>query len=1242
MGAVNGVGQSSTPASEDQDNYEIIGNNCIDNNLTYNLCSYKTTNKYVIYDRESDNNQLHLNETSINTYIKNTSSIAFGITVTTNLPLEQRLRGNYGITYEIAFANASTDETIIKNYTLDINQFEGNPYTFTNPKHQLVIFDIDGVNFKYINKVYLFCIDFPNQDNSKPNDIAINGLEMYGSQVLNPADLESYSLSLITPQGSYFDENSSPDATKLIQAQVRVKGKYINPETQILPYYWFIENNNVTTSSEEYNSYGGQGWACLNTKTTQWIAGDYQYTIHKSDSAAKETKYKCVVIYNDVVLSKVFTIFNYSSEYDISIISDSGTQFYYDIGNPSLTCLVNGREENGYTYKWVAIDNNNNFTSLLETIAYNIEYNTAKSNYNRLIEEIAEEESMAAASQAELQQNLTIIDKYDKIMRVENKNIYHIQISDITNFTTYKCSVYHNNIYIGTASITLYNNLNKESGYTLVINNSSQLFKYSKTGVSPASKSLENPQVIPNLSFTIYDDLGNAISDDILENCQIEWMIPYENTLLDIPSEYQLEESADGYIIIKNQVEIKYQIKDTYNIDSINNDIRLKVKYEDINLIAATDFVFSKEGDLGINGNDFVCKIVPNTQNINFGYPMILNGQLNYIPKETNKWFNVQLWHDGIKIFEGNIAGTSTENKNVSIKWSILKNKYNNTVFDNSSLSVTDNGIFSYLGYNGENSPANIIRAEVEYDNEKYYATMPMITAETAQDYKISLREGYGFRFALYNKEGALPQYDNSNPFTLDVMKIINGVWENVSTLTKDHAVTYSWNVKGRIYNVENYNTWINNQSLLEYKTTDGTLLKNQKWYRPSDEYNGYCVNNALECIVWNKDNQQVAKIHIPIHFLLNKKDNVELDTWDGNYINLNGNEKMLIPQIGTGKISNDTFTGVFFGKIKSSNQNQLKSGLFGYNTGNQMFSINSENNAITIGRNNNAQIIMNNTGAIELKNTGISINLTNKTISWVNGNFAVDENGYITAKAGGSIANFNIGNYTLSKNTVGLSSNSNYGYAFWAGDADYNQAPFYIDHTGKIYATKGTIGGWTIDTGEIKNSSGTVHFSSSGYLRGPNWSINSNGHAIFKDIEISSANSSLSATDKILNIGSFYVYKNGYTYIDSGYVNGSVVSTGINATNITTGNLNISSGNCYFRMGFGGNANPSVSGLNVGTYGIDMNGSSVRECSEISNSNGDIIIKGGTSESHIKVYTASDGAVTLKDFIQGVIDGTY
>ena len=196
------------------------------------------------------------------------------------------------------------------------------------------------------------------------------------------------------------------------------------------------------------------------------------------------------------------------------------------------------------------------------------------------------------------------------------------------------------------------------------------------------------------------------------------------------------------------------------------------------------------------------------------------------------------------------------------------------------------------------------------------------------------------------------------------------------------------------------------------------------------------------------------------------------------------------------------------------------------------MFSINSENNAITIGRNNNAQIIMNNTGAIELKNTGISINLTNKTISWVNGNFAVDENGYITAKAGGSIANFNIGNYTLSKNTVGLSSNSNYGYAFWAGDADYNQAPFYIDHTGKIYATKGTIGGWTIDTGEIKNSSGTVHFSSSGYLRGPNWSINSNGHAIFKDIEISSANSSLSATDKILNIGSFYVYKNGYTYI--------------------------------------------------------------------------------------------------------------
>jgi len=44
-----------------------------------------------------------------------------------------------------------------------------------------------------------------------------------------------------------------------------------------------------------------------------------------------------------------------------------------------------------------------------------------------------------------------------------------------------------------------------------VINNGSAVFKYNENGVAPNNRSLENPQVIEALTFTIYDNLGNTI-----------------------------------------------------------------------------------------------------------------------------------------------------------------------------------------------------------------------------------------------------------------------------------------------------------------------------------------------------------------------------------------------------------------------------------------------------------------------------------------------------------------------------------------------------------------------------------------------------------------------------------------------------------------------------------------------------------------------------------------------------------
>ena len=89
-----------------------------------------------------------------------------------------------------------------------------------------------------------------------------------------------------------------------------------------------------------------------------------------------------------------------------------------------------------------------------------------------------------------------------------------------------------------------------------------------------------------------------------------------------------------------NDLTLPYSIAEKYNkTKAENNKIGLSVKYKDLNLSTETAFTFVKEGDPGVNGNDVVCKIVPNLSDEDLKafkeYPMIMNGTLNYTPAES-------------------------------------------------------------------------------------------------------------------------------------------------------------------------------------------------------------------------------------------------------------------------------------------------------------------------------------------------------------------------------------------------------------------------------------------------------------------------------------------------------------------------------------------------------------------------------------------------------------------------------
>jgi len=68
---------------------------------------------------------------------------------------------------------------------VDVDMMTGNPYKLINGTHQSGIFEIDNQNFLRVNLISLFVRDFPNQDNSKPNDIFISNLEIKGAVKLS-------------------------------------------------------------------------------------------------------------------------------------------------------------------------------------------------------------------------------------------------------------------------------------------------------------------------------------------------------------------------------------------------------------------------------------------------------------------------------------------------------------------------------------------------------------------------------------------------------------------------------------------------------------------------------------------------------------------------------------------------------------------------------------------------------------------------------------------------------------------------------------------------------------------------------------------------------------------------------------------------------------------------------------------------------------------------------------------------
>lgn len=922
IGTVDKLGVDYITSAIGEQAYNIIGNDVIQDTGTFYLDIDYADYSYALYDEDNSyqDQNLGFNITALNQYIKQASSILIGATIKTTIPQPKRQLGNYGIKFIIEFKDDKGNIGIEREYILDEDRMIDNPYNLAQPTRQYAIFDIDNQNFVKVKKIIIFNKDFPNssgESHTKLNNgqIELTNLELKCAARMTEEELNGLSLSVIAPRGLLF--LNSADRPKILQAQVKFKGRAV-PAANV-SFYWGIEDLQINPQRQtEYNKYLGRGWRCINNynivqaeggaRSIQWASYGDTYEFEFSQALVTDNRMRVAAVYDGNAITKQINIQNLTSSAGvITIESSNGTEFHYGIGQTQLQCSISNISYTSLVYAWGWQNGGGELEQLSSTI-----------------------------------------------------NTLAVQAKYITNFAIYRCSVYDRyggeDHLIGTGLIKLTNSMEEGNVNPLMIENGTALYKYNEKGISPTSRTLQNPQIVQVLSFKLYNDVGEEIQifhNHLIDSrANVKWRVPTTNTLLKLPDPPQTTE--DGYYIVQNTETLTYDLEQRYDVRKTINQIILQVTYDGATSIAQTNLTFTKQGQIGTNGTDYYVNIMPNTSMANPPlFPMITKFygegnvcKLNYdmqvgasstrtITEGTAyQLLKVQFLHGGEVISSG-----------YTTKWRVLRNHYygsgQSSIDDASDFSIPDNDnsklIYTHsLVTSSAQVAANVIECQITYDGHTYYSAIPFITAYmNTQSLSFDLKDGTGFHYVMYSSEGMQPEYA-SLPFEF---------------IDPDgQAIEGTCGVYGNI-KVKSGNSWaLSNSNDLIQDSQDQCKIQ------PIGFYKGECVNNAVRYQV-----SGVGVISIPIHFYLNRYNFAHLNGWDGNSIQINEEDGyILAPQVAAGQKQDDnSFTGVLMGEVKNPAKSQSDVGLFGYAEGERSFFINSKNGSAIFGKSGNGEIII-------------------------------------------------------------------------------------------------------------------------------------------------------------------------------------------------------------------------------------------------------------------------------------------
>ena len=1197
--------------------YFDTGENFISSDYTIKMSSY-LTKQYVLYKRGSKNNIISLSN-NVTSEIRNANFLKMTGTIQTNLPYDQKRNGHYGIRVTLIIKNSATGVSELQDYYFDNNNFLGNPYEYTTASNQIVSCQVDSSNFVAVDSITCFIQDFPNQvgsgETAPPADIFIYNFTINGSYKLTESEKSSVAIILKANRGYTFGKNASENDIRPIVASLRAKMKEVNLAQQNVQIYWFMQDLKITSNSDQFSNYGGMGWKCLNTRVgPNRFNSSSSIKIKEKDVAySKQTKFKCVAVYDGKICSKQFSIFNQKASYQVTLTSSQGTSFHHSAGHPNLICQV-WKQENGNKkeitnqankiFKWQVCNYQNKTTNLKENKTSYQNALTQKEKINKKVgkdaniywNSICKEEvyykdfDKNFGKQSPLNKTYKIfynlynqiISNYENNQHLERNILYNVKLQEIINFSTFRCSCYEKSgnteKLIGTTSIKIKNTLAPSDGYTLIINHGDQTFLYDEEGSSLHSNAIDEPYQIFDLSYTLYYNGKEIKQEDLQNGTTATWKIPTTNTMLNITG----GNVSNGYRYItdtKNNLPIN--VKNTYNNNLNNNDIYLILQYKDQTFITKTNFTFSKQGQNGTNGTKYQFKLKVKDD----AEPIIIYKNGKWSPEKLI--IQPELWNNG----------TKREISSGFLNWKILKDNLKNSFsMLNDVKPVLQSNNLKNRQFNLQKNPqikeelCNIIEAQYSRtkDGYKYYADLPIssiIVKNTDNNYNIKIKPNTCFRYITYKSDGTKPSYKNNKPFEVNIYKNFGSIEEEVTNYANENF-SYQWKI------------FPTNGALL---SISGASDKNTCTVIPSNIFTrGNQVSNALVLTI-NKNKNLFAQVHIPIHFMLNRYENRALNDWNGTAIEINKNDGyILTPQVGAGTKNNDnSFTGIVMGQARTKNSNET--GLFGYAAGARSIFLDAKTGNATFGLATKGQIKIDVNGNATIKsndypNAGMQIQFSNSPhIKFGSGNFEVESNGHIHAKGGGDIAGWQISNKALSKGRVKLSSDnsSSSNKAIQVTDSK-NKNIFSVDYRGYLHSQQGDIAGWTIEPTRLyKNNVGMASTGTHAFWAGDDFYVNHNGYLFSKSGNIggwnissnklsynndkvglspSSSNNLIWAKDSSGNI-IFSVNNDGYMYAKNGSIgnwrfgNNGLYSPG-DASTFNGGNSGVYVGSDGIRLG--------------------------------------------------------------------------